>query len=40
MGSVAGQHVQFLKGPLVDQVGNPLPRRQLALGLLALDGSR
>ncbi len=37
MGPVAGQHVELLEGPLVEEVVDALPGGHLALGVLALD---
>jgi hypothetical protein len=39
MGAVAGQHVEFLERARVEQVLNAFPGRQLALGVVSLDGS-
>ena len=36
MGPVAGQHVELVERPLVEQVVEPLPGQQLALVVLAL----
>ncbi len=36
VGPVAGQHVELLEGALVEEVLDPLSRRHLALGVLAL----
>ena len=40
VGPVPGQHVELLEGSLVEQVVDPLPGRQLALGVVPLDGGR
>ncbi len=40
MGPVAGQHVELLEGALVEQVLDPLPGGELALGVVALDRPR
>ena len=39
VGPVAGQHVELLEGALVEEVLDALPRRQLALGVVLLDGT-
>jgi hypothetical protein len=36
VGPVAGQHVEFLERPFVEEVFDPLPGRHLALGVVAL----
>src|SRR6185437_7679704 len=38
VGPVPGQHVELLERALVEQVLDALPGRQLALGVMALDG--
>ena len=38
MGPVPGQHVELLEGSLVQQVLDPLPGGELALGVVAFDG--
>ena len=38
VGPVAGQHVELLEGPLVEQVLDALPGGHLALGVVPLDG--
>ena len=38
VGPVPGQHVELLERPLVEQVVDPLPGGQLALGVVLLDG--
>ena len=40
VGPVAGQHVELLERPLVQEVLDALPGGQLALGVVALDGTR
>lgn len=39
-GAVPGELVQLDEGPFVQQQGHPLTRRQLALGVLLLHGTR
>ena len=40
MGPVAGEQVELVERSLVEQVLDPLAGQHLALGVLALDGSR
>ena len=35
---VPGEEIDLLERVAVDQAGDPLPRRQLALGVLAVEG--